>query len=216
MRPRILIVAQPGALDAALKFTLMRSRYAVEQASSETAARDIAKQQRCDAVIAAPTSFELANIAFLRDMQAAVPCLVIFADDPLTRDLLTPFFPNALIQPSQPLEPEKILAFLRSRLGRSAVQISSSGAPLVHFSACKLDIPGYAFRDATGREVKLTHHEFNLLVAFVRNPGRALSRSDLRNVIHGGVTGPLIAASTCWLHACDASLRPTVSIHGSL
>jgi two-component system, OmpR family, response regulator len=189
MRSRVLIVAQPGALPAELKSALISSRYLVEQASNETAARHIAKEQRCDAIIVAPTSFELPQLTFLRDMQAIVTRLVIVVDDPSWTNLLVGFFPNALIQPSLPLESEKILSFLRRRTARSRTQIPTSGASRIHFAGCELDISGYALRDATGQEVKLTHHEFNLLVAFVRNPGRALSRSDLRNAIHGRVAG---------------------------
>jgi class 3 adenylate cyclase len=56
----------------------------------------------------------------------------------------------------------------------------------LHFEGCTLDVPGRIFLDAHSQEVALTRREFALLVAFVGNPGRVLSRAQLRNAIDGG------------------------------
>ena len=45
---------------------------------------------------------------------------------------------------------------------------------------------GRSFLDANRREVALTRREFELLVVFVRTPGRVLSRAQLRDAIDGG------------------------------
>ena len=56
----------------------------------------------------------------------------------------------------------------------------------MHFAGCTLDVPGRIFLAANRQEVALTRGEFELLVVFVRSPGRVLSRAQLRNAIDGG------------------------------
>jgi class 3 adenylate cyclase/tetratricopeptide (TPR) repeat protein/ABC-type cobalamin transport system ATPase subunit len=55
----------------------------------------------------------------------------------------------------------------------------------VRFERCTLDLAGRVFSDAGGREIPLTRAEFAMLAAFVLNPGRTLSRNQLRNAVGG-------------------------------
>jgi DNA-binding response OmpR family regulator len=48
-----------------------------------------------------------------------------------------------------------------------------------------LHVAGRALLDAEGRDVPLTRAEFALLLAFVRAPGRVLSRDQLLEVVAG-------------------------------
>ena len=80
----------------------------------------------------------------------------------------------------------------RSLLGRLAEMIASPGedpaalAPAaLRIEGCRIDLPGRTFVHADGREVALTRAEFALLIAFVRNPGRVLSRDQLSQAIAG-------------------------------
>jgi DNA-binding winged helix-turn-helix (wHTH) protein len=61
---------------------------------------------------------------------------------------------------------------------------------LVRFAGLTLDAGGRTLIDAQGREILLRPAEFELLLAFVRHPGRALSRDALLNAAVGRRTEP--------------------------
>ena len=53
------------------------------------------------------------------------------------------------------------------------------------FAGFTLDVPGRVLRDSQGREVPLWRSEFALLLAFIRGPGRVLSRDHLLGAVAG-------------------------------
>src|SRR5260370_42634821 len=53
------------------------------------------------------------------------------------------------------------------------------------FAVFTLDVPGRVLSDSKGREVPLWRSEFALLLAFIREPGRVLSRDNLLNTVAG-------------------------------
>jgi len=53
------------------------------------------------------------------------------------------------------------------------------------FQGMTLDVMGRTLVDPSGTEVTLRHAEFELLLAFLRHPGRALSRDTLLNAVSG-------------------------------
>ena len=55
----------------------------------------------------------------------------------------------------------------------------------LRIEGCRIDLPGRTFVHADGSEVALTRAESALLIAFVRNPGRVLSRDQLSQAIAG-------------------------------
>jgi TolB-like protein/DNA-binding response OmpR family regulator len=58
------------------------------------------------------------------------------------------------------------------------------------FDGYTLDLAGHSLRDGGGKEVSLTRCEFALLVAFVRHPGRVLSRDQLLDATAGRRSEP--------------------------
>jgi class 3 adenylate cyclase/predicted ATPase len=80
----------------------------------------------------------------------------------------------------------------QQRLVRLLAQIAAVGTGeetpptlVLRFEGRSLDLAGHAFIDENGREVPLTHAEFELLALFARRSGRVLSRDQLRNGISG-------------------------------
>ena len=63
--------------------------------------------------------------------------------------------------------------------------IAAFGAEFVRFEGLTLDVGGRAVLGADGRDLALTRSEFELLMAFVRAPGRALSREHLLQAVAG-------------------------------
>src|SRR5262249_37922699 len=54
-----------------------------------------------------------------------------------------------------------------------------AGVERFYFDGLTLDLPGRALLDAEAQEIPLTRSEFEMLAAFVRSPGRVLSRDYL-------------------------------------
>jgi DNA-binding winged helix-turn-helix (wHTH) protein len=60
----------------------------------------------------------------------------------------------------------------------------------VRFAGFLLDIGGCTLTGLDGREIPLRSSEFTLLLAFIRAPGRVLSRDHLLNVVAGHQSSP--------------------------
>ena len=61
----------------------------------------------------------------------------------------------------------------------------SGAIETVHFGGMVLDLAGHSLVDAAGRDVKLTHGEFALLVALARRLDHVLSREQLLDAVSG-------------------------------
>ncbi len=82
------------------------------------------------------------------------------------------------------------LAAVQSALRAGAVEICRAAAPLpfewrYRFAGSTFDCATRELLDARGRRVHLTSSEFDLLTAFVREPGRPLSRGALTRALRG-------------------------------
>jgi predicted ATPase/class 3 adenylate cyclase/DNA-binding response OmpR family regulator len=180
----LLVVSEQASLRATIARLVVRLGYRVEIASSEKSARQLIAQGQFAGAIVAPEGLVTRESAFLRELQGAVPKLAVLTDDANAAKRFTASFPDAVVCRSEPLEHEKLLAFL----SESSPQASYSAGTLEHlyFAGCRLDVTGRIFLNAERQEVPLTRGEFGLLVAFARNYGRVLSRNQLRNAMDGG------------------------------
>jgi two-component system OmpR family response regulator len=59
------------------------------------------------------------------------------------------------------------------------------------FEGWEIDPATRQVRNPHGVHVQLTSAEFDLLLAFCRNPHRVLSREQLLELTHGGLAGPI-------------------------
>lgn len=82
----------------------------------------------------------------------------------------------------KPFNPRELLARIRAVLRRGAG--APAGRPKFRTGGLVID---FDTRETTvdGRRVVLTHHEFELLVALARSPGRVLSRDQLLDAVRG-------------------------------
>jgi len=84
---------------------------------------------------------------------------------------------------AKPFEPRELLARLRAVLRRPrSGAIPSSG--LLRFGQLEIDPDARVLR-VHGRDVVVTAHQFNLLVAMAERPGRVLSREQLMDAVKG-------------------------------
>jgi TolB-like protein len=67
---------------------------------------------------------------------------------------------------------------------------SLEGSESIHFAGFALDVIGCTLTAANGQDVPLRRAEFALLLAFLRSPGRVLSRDHLLNAVAGRPSAP--------------------------
>ncbi|MFP5511839.1 MAG: response regulator [Alphaproteobacteria bacterium] len=91
---------------------------------------------------------------------------------------------------TKPFEPREILARTRSLLRRIAKPIRPAGGRVKRFDGWELHLDKRRLRDPGGEDARLTSAEFELLAAFVENPGRVLSRDDLLDLTLRGDSVP--------------------------
>jgi two-component system, OmpR family, response regulator len=77
----------------------------------------------------------------------------------------------------------------------------------VRFGGFTLDVGGYTLTGPGGREVPLRRAEFALLQAFLRAPGRVLSRDHLLGSVAGRPCASYDRTWMCWSAACGGRSR---------
>jgi DNA-binding response OmpR family regulator len=183
MRTRVLIVAKETALLAAVARLLTPMRYLVELASNEKTAREQIARAKFKAAIVAANAVDGSDLTFLRELEQKVNDLMVLVGDEAVGERLSALLPEAQACLSKPLEAQKIVTFVGGSDGADRGLRFSDPADVVQFAGCILDIAGRSFLGSDGLEVSLTYREFSLLVVFAQNPGRALSRKELRDAI---------------------------------
>jgi DNA-binding response OmpR family regulator len=82
----------------------------------------------------------------------------------------------------KPFSPKELVARVRAVLRRTSGAIA--GAQVLRAGDVEVDLPKLRAR-VDGRAVDLTPTEFQLLVTFIREPGRVFTRGQLLNALHG-------------------------------
>jgi two-component system OmpR family response regulator len=93
---------------------------------------------------------------------------------------------------TKPFDFRELLARIRSVLRRAGSVATAEAAPAcrLEFDRLTLDLSAMRLTDRNGDEVPLTTGEFELLRALLQQPGRALTRDQLMNRLHGRDAGP--------------------------
>ncbi|PWC35230.1 response regulator [Azospirillum sp. TSO22-1] len=82
---------------------------------------------------------------------------------------------------TKPFSARELLARAKGLLRRTSAAHAApaDGAAVKHFAGWSLDVGKRRLSSPAGEDVRLTRAEFELLLAFVRNPGRVLTRDNL-------------------------------------
>jgi two-component system, OmpR family, response regulator len=94
---------------------------------------------------------------------------------------------------TKPFNSRELVARIRALLRRAesgAASMRQRPRPLT-FAGWLIDPTTRELHDPAGVRIILTSAEFDLLLAFCRNPGKVLSREHLIEMVHGGLAGPL-------------------------
>ena len=87
---------------------------------------------------------------------------------------------------AKPFHPRELLARIRAVLRRRETRVSGEkGSPLTHFFGWALDNIKRSLTRPDGVHVALSNAEFELLRVFLDRPGRALSRDQILDFLHG-------------------------------
>jgi two-component system phosphate regulon response regulator PhoB len=120
--------------------------------------------------------------------------IIILSESAIEMDRLTGLDSGADDFLVKPISPRELLARIRAVLRRSAL---SPGAEMLVVGDIEMDLARHLVRRRGGR-IKAAATEFRLLEAFMRNPGRVLTREHL--------------LGAAWAHNRDIHAR-TVDVH---
>jgi two-component system, OmpR family, response regulator len=93
----------------------------------------------------------------------------------------------------KPFNSGELVARIRVLLRRAqgAHDVDRLRARPLRFAGWRIDPATRQLHDPDAIRVALTSVEFDLLLAFCRNPGRVLSREQLLEIVHGGAVGSI-------------------------
>ena len=176
----VLVVAEETTLRAKIARWLQPAGYAVELAASEKRALELVARKQIDATIAVSGS-GLAGLAFVRLLSDMVPSLILLVERSDDIAGLGRSLPDINIYPSQPLDRQQLLDRLAEVMASSRGDETAPAPADLRIGHGRIDFAGRTFIPAEGREVALTRAESLLLMAFARNPGRVMSRDQLKS-----------------------------------
>lgn len=91
---------------------------------------------------------------------------------------------------TKPFNSRELIARIKGLLRRAAYAPAQRSGALA-FEGWRIDPVTRRLHDPAGVRVSMTTAEFDLLLAFCRNPGRVLSREQLLSLTHAGLAGPV-------------------------
>jgi DNA-binding response OmpR family regulator/class 3 adenylate cyclase len=185
MRRRVLLVAAELDLRARFARELQSSGYAVELASDEKRALRLAQDDNYQVAILAPASSP-ASLELIRELRDVVPKMIVLAEGSADIDRLRRSLPTV----DEFLLTSSNEGMLTARVSELIVHTDSTAAPgALSIEDCRLDLAGYVFVDAAGREVTLTRAETSFLKELAASPCQVVSRDRLRRAVAGRDAG---------------------------
>ncbi len=93
---------------------------------------------------------------------------------------------------TKPFSPREVVARVRSLLRRASYGLTSgTWQRKLRFDGWVIDPMRRQVYDPSNARISLTTTEFDLLLAFCRNPGRIITREELLQFTHAGLAGPI-------------------------
>ena len=180
-KQRLLVVEDETTLREMLMYNLKREGYAVIGAGDGGAALELAREQEFDLIVLdvmLPTLDGLSIVRILRKEQRTPIILLTARSGEVDRILGLETGADDYIV--KPFSLGEFLARVRAVLRRSTPEVSTK----LTAGDLSLDLIGRkAYRGAD--ELRLSHKEFDLLAALIKNSGTALSRDRLLHDVWG-------------------------------
>jgi len=193
-QPRILLVEDDAELSHMFAEVLSASGFAARAVTSAEDMDRLLEREHVDLVVLdvmlpgedgfsicrrlrASSAIPIIMLTALGEPVDRIVGLEIGADDYVTK----PFHSRELVA--------RIRALLRRCRGAGAARPDSMRS--LRFLGWRIDPVERQLYNPEGVRVSTTSAEFDLLLAFCRNPRRILSRENLLDLTHGGVAGPI-------------------------
>ena len=174
--PRIVIVEDQLSLQASLQRGLTEEGFEVLTAGTGQSAYALLQREPVDAILLdlmLPDGDGLTLLRRLRSEEMRVPVLVVTAKDSI-RDRVIGLDSGADDYLVKPFDFEELLARLRAIMRRASSGLETS----LHFKDLSLDSLARRVQ-LGGKEITLTHRQFELLEYLLKNKNRVVSRQEL-------------------------------------
>jgi two-component system OmpR family response regulator len=192
--PHILLVEDDLEISRSLSHSLAECGFTISCAASATAMDPVLKSTKVDLVlldIMLPGEDGLSICRRIR-MTSAIPIIMLTAlSEEMERVVGLEVGADDYI--GKPFSTRELIARIRALLRRSGgdQRFSLASSQVLVFDGWEIDPATRQVRSPQGVHVQLTSAEFDLLLAFCRNPNRVLSREQLLELTHGGLAGPI-------------------------
>jgi two-component system OmpR family response regulator len=188
--PALLIVDDDPAIRDLVRRYFLAQDFAVHEAGDAATARAVLAREAVALVLldlGLPGEDGLALARHLREHWQGAVIIVSGRGDPVDRVVGLEIGADDYV--AKPFDLRELLARVRSVLRRVQPR-TASPAESLSFAGFRLEPGARRLLDPRGDEVVLTTGEFELLMAFIEQPQRVLSRDALMQRIHGRDSGP--------------------------
>lgn len=112
---------------------------------------------------------------------------------------------------TKPFNPRELVARIRGLMRRASYgsERREHREPLL-FAGWRIDPVSRQLRDPNNVHVSMTTAEFDVLLAFCRNPGRVLTRDQLLGLTHAGLAGPVERSVDVHVSRVRQKIEPNV------
>lgn len=189
---RILLVEDDQLIGTMVVLNLEQEGFEVHWAQDAESALPLVEEHRFDAMLFDITLPGMSGIDLartLRDDGLGTPILMLTARDD-TGTKVQALDGGADDYVSKPFDIAELLARLRAQIRRSQSALEVGSEREVAVGGAVMDIERRTLRTVEGTLVELSGKELKLLLLFVRNPGRVLSRADILEEVWGMDVAP--------------------------
>jgi two-component system KDP operon response regulator KdpE len=180
----ILVVDDETQITRVLRTSLVSQGYDIRVANDGETALDILKDWTADLVITDLSMPEMDGLELCRQLRAKsqVPIIVLSVKGE-ERIKVQALDAGADDYVTKPFGMTELLARVRANLRRFPSQDKESG--VIEVGDFRVDLDAHAVR-VSGREVRLTPKEFELITYFARHPGKVITHRALLTAVWGG------------------------------
>jgi phosphate regulon transcriptional regulator PhoB len=188
---KILVVEDEPDIRKLVQYNLVQERFKVLEAENGEEALKLVQRDRpnlviLDLMLPGLSGLELCRILRDRADTARVPILMLTAKAG-EADKVVGLEMGADDYLSKPFSPRELVARVRAILRRTDIAALGEAPLLYEKGPVRIDFATYEVA-VSGKPVKLTLKEFELLRFLVQNPNRVLSRDQLLDRVWGGET----------------------------
>ena len=192
--PHILLVEDDPEISRSLSHSLAECGFTISCAASAAAMDPVLESTKVDLVlldVMLPGEDGLSICRRIRTT-SAIPIIMLTAlSEEMERVVGLEVGADDYV--GKPFSTRELIARIRALLRRSGgdQRFSLASSQVLVFDGWEIDPATRQVRNPRGVHVQLTSAEFDLLLAFCRNPHRVLSREQLLELTHGGLAGPI-------------------------